>query len=115
MSELLFKPLSNYVVIEEISKKKTDGGLFVPDNAKQAKQELSIVDHIVIAISEEKDEKGNSLIRNVKIGDRVLFSRGAHDIAIIEGKPYLVVRETSIIGIFTGENKQLKPQPTFVN
>jgi co-chaperonin GroES (HSP10) len=102
MNELPFKPLSNFIIVEEIERKKTDGGLIVPDNAKEAMNQLTLVDHIVVGISEEVDENNKPMVKNVKIGDRVCLGRsGGEGVVIINKKPYLCIREMFVIGIYT--------------
>lgn len=106
-----FKPLSNYIVVEEKIHQKTTSGLVIPDTAKQAKKEMAIVDHIVVAVSEEKDENDKPCIKNVKVGDRVLLGQGSAEIMMMQGKAYIVIRENYVVGIFTGTPPQYETEP----
>lgn len=82
----------NRVVIEAAAaEEKTASGIIIPDTAKEKPQRGK-----VIAIS-EKDEKGNK--PEVKVGDTVLYGKYAGTEVQIEGKDYLIMRESDIFAI----------------
>ena len=101
-----FKPLSNYVVIENIQEDKSP--IIVPDTVKKP-----IVSdrskNIVVTISEEKDKDGNPMVRHIKVGDNVLLSVNVQhtgQVITINKTDYIVVRENDILGIITGEEEE---------
>ncbi len=82
----------NRVVVEAAAaEEKTKGGIIIPDTAKEKPQRGK-----VIAVS-DIDEKGNKPA--VKVGDTVLYGKYAGTEVQIEGKDYLIMRETDIFAI----------------
>ena len=82
----------NRVVIEaSAAEEKTKGGIIIPDTAKEKPQRGK-----VIAVS-DIDEKGNK--PSVKVGDTVLYGKYAGTEVQLEGKDYLIMRETDIFAI----------------
>ena len=82
----------NRVVVEAgAAEEKTKGGIIIPDTAKEKPQRGK-----VIAVS-DIDEKGNK--PSVKVGDTVLYGKYAGTEVQLEGKDYLIMRETDIFAI----------------
>ena len=82
----------NRVVVEAAAaEEKTKGGIIIPDTAKEKPQRGK-----VIAVS-DIDEKGNKPA--VKVGDMVLYGKYAGTEVQLEGKDYLIMRETDIFAI----------------
>lgn len=94
---LKFKPLFDKVLVERVeADDKTAGGLIIPDTAKEKPMQGK-----VIAVGNgNRNEKGETIPMTVKAGDTVLFGKWAGNEVKIEGKDYLVVKESDIIGIF---------------
>ncbi|HOS20276.1 MAG TPA: co-chaperone GroES, partial [Bacteroidales bacterium] len=79
------------VVIEPApAEEKTAGGIIIPDTAK----EKPLKGTVVAVGSGKKDEP-----MTVKVGDQVLYSKYAGTEITIEGKEYLIVRESDILAI----------------
>ena len=101
-----FKPLSNYVVIENIRGDKSP--IVIPETVKQP----MVADkskNLVVTISEEKDKDGKPMVRNIKVGDNVLLGitvEHTGQVITINKKDYIVVRETEVLGIVTGEEEE---------
>lgn len=98
METFKFVPLSNYVVVD-IKKKKFVKGLAIPDTVKDPSMTICIV----VAISDEKEKDGTPFVRNVKVGDNITFTNFNNFFVNVEGKDYLCVRETDVIGILKEE------------
>lgn len=82
----------NRVVVEAAAaEERTASGIIIPDTAKEKPQRGK-----VIAVS-DKDEKGNS--PEVKVGDTVLYGKYAGTEVLVEGKDYLIMRESDIFAI----------------
>ncbi|MES2591733.1 MAG: co-chaperone GroES [Bacteroidota bacterium] len=82
----------NRVVVQAtVAEEKTKGGIYIPDTAKE-KPVLGKV----IAVS-DIDEKGNKPA--VKVGDTILYGKWAGTEVQLEGKEYLIMRETDIFAI----------------
>ncbi len=91
MSEVKIKPLADRVVIEpKEAEEKTASGLIIPDSAKEKPQKGKIV----AAGPGTKDEK-----MEVKIGDIVLYGKYAGTEISIDGKDYLIMRQSDILAI----------------
>lgn len=89
------KPIAgtqNRVVVEPAAaEEKTKSGIIIPDTAKEKPQRGKIV-----SIS-EIDEKGNKPA--VKVGDEVLYGKYAGTEITVEGKEYLIMRESDIFAV----------------
>ena len=82
----------NRVVVEAAAaEEKTKSGIIIPDTAKEKPQRGKIV-----SVS-EIDEKGNKPA--VKLGDEVLYGKYAGTEITVEGKEYLIMRESDIFAV----------------
>ncbi len=94
-SKVNIKPVAgtqNRVVVEAAAaEEKTASGIIIPDTAKEKPQRGK-----VIAIS-DKDDKGNK--PEVQVGDTVLYGKYAGTEVQVEGKDYLIMRESDIFAI----------------
>jgi chaperonin GroES len=87
-----FKPLADRVLIEPApQEEKTASGIFIPDTAK----EKPLKGTIVAAGNGKKDEP-----MTVKVGDQVLYGQYSGTEIKLDGKTYLIMRESDIYGIF---------------
>ncbi len=83
-----FQPLGERVFVaytEELE--KTTGGIYVPDTAKEKPQRGTVQ-------ATGKD------VKNVKVGDQVLFDKWAGAKLRIEDEECLILKEEDILGIF---------------
>ncbi len=91
-----FRPLHDRVLLRRIEQnEKTAGGIIIPDTAKEKPME----GEVVAVGSGLRDEAGKVVPLDVKAGDRVLFSKWAGTEVSIEGKDYLVMKESDIVGV----------------
>ncbi|TWP24835.1 co-chaperone GroES [Apibacter muscae] len=91
MSQLSIKPLADRVVIEPaVAETKTASGIIIPDSAKEKPQEGIVV----AAGAGKKDEP-----LTVKVGDKVLYGKYSGTELKLEGKDYLIMRESDILAI----------------
>ncbi len=90
------KPLNDRVVVKRIEEEeKTAGGIIIPDTAK----EKPIQGEILAVGSGKLMEDGNRRPLDVKVGDRVLFSKYAGTEVKVEGEELLIMREDDILAI----------------
>jgi chaperonin GroES len=91
-----FRPLHDRLLVERIEQEsKTVGGIIIPDTAKEKPMEGK-----VIAVGNgTRDERGNVKPLDVKVGDIVLFAKWGGTEIKLDGKEYLVMKETDILGI----------------
>jgi chaperonin GroES len=92
----MIKPLADRVLIEPAeAETKTQSGLFIPDNAKEKPMQGK-----VIAVGAgKKNEKGETIPTEVKVGDTVLYGKYSGTEVTAEGKSYLIVKEGDIFAI----------------
>ena len=91
------KPLADRVIVKpsDEAESKTVGGIIIPDTAKEKPQEGKIV-----AIGPGKtDENGKLIKMNVKVGNKVLYSKYGGTELKYEGEEYLIMSESDILAI----------------
>lgn len=84
------KPLKDRVCVsytEEVD--KTPGGIYVPDTAKEKPQQGKV-------------ESIGSEVKEVKVGDTVLFDRYSGSKVKLNDKEHLIIKEEDILGIVKG-------------
>lgn len=88
------KPLADRVVIKVLeAEEKTPSGIVLPDKAKEKPQEGEVV-----AVGSGKIlDNGTKIEMDVKVGDRVLFSKYAGTEIKLDGKEYLIMRQDDIL------------------
>ena len=93
---MAFKPLHDRVLVKRIaSDEKTKGGLIIPDSAKEKPAEGEVV-----AVGEgARDDDGDRIPLDVKVGDRVLFGKWSGTEVKINGEDLLIMKESDIMGI----------------
>ena len=88
---LNIQPLADRVLIEPAAAETTTAsGLIIPDTAKEKPQK-----GIVVAVGTGKKEEPLT----VKVGDTVLYGKYAGTELKLEGKDYLIMRESDILAI----------------
>lgn len=92
----MLRPLADRVVLKPIQvEEKTKGGIVLPDTAKDKPQEGE-----VIAVGPGRVlDNGTKLAPEVKVGDRVIYSKYSGSEVKIEGEEYLIVRESDILAV----------------
>ncbi|WP_033960923.1 co-chaperone GroES [Psychroserpens jangbogonensis] len=88
---LNIKPLADRVLIEPVqAETKTASGIIIPDNAKEKPQQGKVV-----AVGKGTTDEPMT----VKTGDTVLYGKYAGTELKLEGKDYLIMRESDILAI----------------
>ena len=93
------RPLNDRILVKRLEEEeKTAGGIIIPDSAKEKPAEGEIV-----AVGPGKmNDSGDRVAMDVKVGDRVLFSKyGGTDVKL-DGDDYLIMREDDILGVIEG-------------
>jgi chaperonin GroES len=90
------RPLADRILVKRVEEEtKTAGGILIPDNAKEKPMEASVV-----AVGTGKVlADGKVRPMEVKVGDRVLFSKYSGTEIKLEGTEHLILREDDILGI----------------
>jgi chaperonin GroES len=99
------RPLYDRIVVKRIENEETmQGGLYIPDSAKEKPQEGEVV-----AVGKGKRlEDGKVVALDVKPGDRILFGKYSGSDIKIDGEEYLIMREDEVLGILEAQPKVAK-------
>jgi len=90
------KPLSDRVVVKAIEKDtKSNGGIIIPDTAK----EKPMLGEVVAIGPGKMSDGGTRLKLELKAKDRVLFSKYSGTEIKLDGKEYLILNESDILAI----------------
>ena len=92
----MLKPLGDRVVVKVLeAEEKTSGGIILPDTAKDKPQE----GEIVAVGSGRMLDNGERVAPEVKVGDRVIFSKYGGTEIKVDDKEYLIIRESDLLAI----------------
>jgi len=92
------KPLGDKIIVERLqAKEKTEGGIILPEAAKEKPQEAQ-----VIAVGSGKTlANGKVVAPEVKVGDKVLFGKYSGNEIKVEDKEYLIMDSDDVLAIIT--------------
>ncbi|MCB9946605.1 MAG: co-chaperone GroES [Rhodospirillaceae bacterium] len=91
-----FRPLHDRVLVRRIEQdERTKGGIIIPDTAKEKPQE----GEIVAAGPGARNEQGELVALDVKVGDRVLFGKWSGTEVKIDGEDLLIMKESDLLGV----------------
>ena len=99
------RPLYDRIVVKRVEEKETiQGGIIIPDSAKEKPQEGEVV-----AVGKGKRlEDGKVIPLDVQPGDRILFGKYSGSDIKIDGDEYLIMREDEVLGILDAQPKAQK-------
>ena len=94
------QPLGDRVLVEPMeAEDKTEGGIFIPDTAKENQQKGRIV-----AVGKGRvNEDGKLTPLEVRVEDKVIYGRYSGTEIKIGGNDYLILKEEDILGIIKSE------------
>ena len=89
-------PLEDKIIVKQAeAQTQTASGLYIPDNAKGKPQQGE-----VLAVGPgRRDDKGERIPMDVKVGDKVLYSKYGGTEVHYEGEDYLIVGARDILAI----------------
>jgi chaperonin GroES len=94
--KLNIRPLRDRIIVRRLEEEeKTKGGIIIPDTAKEKPQEAEVV----AVGSGRVDDNGKTVPVEVKVGDKVLFSKYSGTEIKLGGEEHLILREEDILGI----------------
>ena len=99
------RPLHDRIVVKRLEEKESmQGGLYIPDSAKEKPQEGE-----VFAVGNgKKTEEGKVIALDVKKGDRILFGKYSGSDIKLDGQEYLIMREDEVLAILEGATQKAK-------
>ncbi len=91
-----FRPLHDRVVVRRIEEdEKTVSGIIIPDTAREKPMQGE-----VLAVGPgARNEKGEVVPLDVKVGDRVLFGKWSGNEVKIDGEELAIMKEADIMGV----------------
>jgi chaperonin GroES len=94
-----FTPLHDRVLVRRIeAEEKTAGGIIIPDTAKEKPQEGEVV---AVGLG-SKDDDGDRIAMDVKVGDRILFGKWSGTEVKLGGEDLIIMKESDILGVIHG-------------
>ncbi len=89
------KPLFDKVVVESVeAEEKTNSGFILP-SASQEKQQMAVV----VAVGPGGLIDGKEVTMQVKVGDKILYSKYAGSEFKVDGKELTIIRQSDILAI----------------
>ena len=89
------KPLFDRVLIKQVeAEETTKSGIVLPGNAKEKPQEAE-----VLAVGPGGVVDGKEITMQVKVGDRVIYSKYAGTEIKFESKDYIIVKQSDILAV----------------
>ena len=96
MANINIKPLADRVLVKRLAEEEEqkEGGIIIPDTAKEKPQEAEVV-----AVGPGSLDDGKRIEPEVKAGDKVLIGKYSGTEVKIEGEDYLIIREDELLAI----------------
>ena len=89
------RPLADRVVIKKLeAEEKTASGIVLPGTAKEQPQEAK-----VMAVGPGAVVDGKRVEMDVKVGDKILYSKYAGTDVKVAGEEYIILRQDDILAI----------------
>jgi chaperonin GroES len=90
------RPLHDRVIVKRLEQEtKTASGIVIPDNAAEKPDQGE-----VLAVGPGKrSDKGDFIVLNIKVGDRVLFGKYSGQTVKVDGEELLVMKEDDLFAV----------------
>lgn len=97
------EPLEDRVIVKPLEEEvqKTPTGIIIPDTAKEKPQEGE-----VMAVGPGRFEEGKRIPMDVKVGDRVIYSKYGGTEVKVGADEYLVLSARDLLAIVKGAKKK---------
>ena len=94
-----FRPLHDRVAVRRVEEdQRTAGGIIIPDTAAEKPTQ----GEIVAVGAGARNEKGQIVALDVKVGDRILFGKWSGTEVKIDGEDLLIMKESDIMAVIEG-------------
>lgn len=99
------RPLYDRIVVKRIEQQEAmQGGLYIPDTAKEKPQEGEVV-----AVGQGKRlDDGKLVPLDVQVGDRILFGKYSGSDIKLDNEEYMIMREDEVLGVLEAAPKAAK-------
>lgn len=89
------RPLADRVVIKKLeAEETTKSGIVLPSSAKEKPQEAEVV-----AVGPGTIVDGKEIKMEVKVGDKVLFSKYSGNEVKVDGEEYTIIKQEDILAV----------------
>ena len=97
------EPLEDRVIVKALEEEtqRTPTGIIIPDTAKEKPQEGEVV-----AVGPGRFEDGKRIPMDVKVGDRVIYSKYGGTEVKVESDEYLVLSARDLLAVIKGKTKK---------
>ena len=94
---MTLEPIGDNIVVKIIAEPKTEGGVYLPDGASSGSCKGEVT-----SVGPGRFQDGQRVAMQFRVGDIVLVKRYSDVKVRLDGSDYLVVHETSVLGILRG-------------
>jgi chaperonin GroES len=95
MAKFNLEPLEDRIVVKPGEAEETTvSGIVIPDTAKEKPQEGDVV-----AVGPGRFEDGTRVPLDVKVGDKVIYSKYGGTEIVVEGDDYLILSARDVLAI----------------
>lgn len=95
-----FRPMHDRLVVRRLdAEEKTSGGIIIPDTA----QEKPLEGEVVAVGPGARDDRGQRIAPDVAVGERVLFGKWSGTEVKIDGRDYVILKESDVMGVLVRE------------
>lgn len=90
------KPLADRILVRRLQAEEVvRGGIIIPDTAQEKPQEAEVV-----AVGDGKrNDEGDRVPMEIKVGDRVLVSKYGGTEVKIDGEDHVILREDDVLAV----------------
>lgn len=89
------RPLFDKVVVESLETEEKTGSGFILPSASQEKQQMARV----VAVGPGGVVDGKEIVMQVKVGDKVLYSKYSGNEFKVDGKELVIIRQSDILAV----------------
>ncbi|MBP7962851.1 MAG: co-chaperone GroES [Caldilineaceae bacterium] len=94
------RPLGDRLVVTPMEQEETTKtGILLPESAKEKPQQ----GNVIATGPGGRKENGERIMMDVKVGDKVLYAKYAGTTIKIDGKEYLILKETDVLAVVEAE------------
>ncbi len=94
------QPLDDRIVVQPSDAEETTAsGLVIPDTAKEKPQQGEV---LAVGPGRRSEQTGDVIPLDVKVGDKVLYSKYGGTEITVDGEDLLVLRESDVLAKVTG-------------
>ncbi len=100
-----FRPLHDRVLVRRSEEEeRTAGGIIIPDTAKEKPMQGE-----VLAVGPgARNDKGEIITPDVKVGDTILFGKYSGTDVTIDGQELVIIKESDVMGVVEGKSSSKK-------